>query len=122
MEVEHDARRRFYGLQTALAHFGTAIFSPNFRGFSDRFHDQNRPVRSLYFFAMGTDSQNYGTCHGCAHFYITYDPRFPYGCQAFQFKSRRHPQQEVVAATQAPCIARTPRSPRPAARSSADQT
>jgi hypothetical protein len=30
MEVEHDARRRFYELEVALAHFGRAFFGGNF--------------------------------------------------------------------------------------------
>jgi hypothetical protein len=36
-------------------------------------------------------------CFSCRHFYITYDPRFPYGCRAVGFKSRGVPAAEVRA-------------------------
>ena len=48
------------------------------------------------------------SCNGCAHFHITYDPQFPYGCRALQFKSRQLPYVEVQAASQLPCMAREP--------------
>jgi hypothetical protein len=34
-------------------------------------------------------------CLSCRHFFITYDPRFPYGCRAVGFKSRLLPAQEM---------------------------
>lgn len=34
-------------------------------------------------------------CLSCRHFFITYDPRFPYGCRAVGFKSRLMPAQEM---------------------------
>lgn len=37
------------------------------------------------------------------HFFVTYDPAFPYGCREMGFKSRRHPHLEVQAATGEPC-------------------
>ncbi len=43
------------------------------------------------------------TCKGCAHFFVTYDLNFPYGCRAMAFKSRRYPYHEVEAASGAPC-------------------
>ncbi|QDX82773.1 hypothetical protein B9N43_00415 [Denitratisoma sp. DHT3] len=46
------------------------------------------------------------TCAGCIHFYITYDPAFPYGCRIMGFKSRRHPHYEVKEATGTTCMAR----------------
>ncbi len=36
-------------------------------------------------------------CYSCLHFYITYDPQFPYGCRAVRFKSRRMPAKEMSA-------------------------
>jgi hypothetical protein len=30
-------------------------------------------------------------CFSCAHFFITYDPDFAYGCRAVDFKSRLLP-------------------------------
>lgn len=43
------------------------------------------------------------TCAGCRHYHVTYEPRFPYGCKLFGFKSRRAPVIEVVMATHQPC-------------------
>ncbi|MFT0533730.1 hypothetical protein ACMHYJ_13020 [Castellaniella hirudinis] len=51
-------------------------------------------------------------CQQCAHFYITYDPNFPYGCQAMGFKSHRLPEYEVWAATGHACLSFTPKKPR----------
>jgi hypothetical protein len=36
-------------------------------------------------------------CFSCQHFYITYDPGFPYGCRAPGFKSRLLPSKEMYA-------------------------
>jgi hypothetical protein len=44
-------------------------------------------------------------CGACAHYYITHDANFPYGCRALHFKSRRVPQQEVRDASGHPCMA-----------------
>jgi hypothetical protein len=30
-------------------------------------------------------------CFSCSHFFITYEPEFPYGCRAVNFKSRLMP-------------------------------
>lgn len=46
------------------------------------------------------------TCQGCIHFFVTYDPGFPYGCRIMGFKGRRHPYAEVRAVTGGPCVAR----------------
>jgi hypothetical protein len=43
------------------------------------------------------------TCKGCIHFFVTYELSFPYGCRGLGFKSKRHPWQEVQAASGAPC-------------------
>jgi len=42
-------------------------------------------------------------CFSCRHFYITYDPPFPYGCRAACFKSRRTPSQEMFASSGIDC-------------------
>ncbi len=34
-------------------------------------------------------------CKGCKHFYITWDKKFPYGCKALGFKSKKYPSLEV---------------------------
>lgn len=55
------------------------------------------------------------TCLKCTHYFITFDASFPYGCRALDFKSRRLPQYEVVAASNLPCQSfqakATPRKP-----------
>jgi hypothetical protein len=34
-------------------------------------------------------------CFTCRHFYITYDPKFPYRCREARFKSRLMPSKEM---------------------------
>tara|TARA_Y100001968_G_C19336562_1_gene707208 strand:- start:969 stop:1256 length:288 start_codon:yes stop_codon:yes gene_type:complete len=34
-------------------------------------------------------------CSKCLHFYVTYKPRFPYGCKAFGIISRKNPYLEI---------------------------
>jgi len=36
-------------------------------------------------------------CFSCAHFFITYEPDFPYGCRAVNFKSRLIPAKLMYA-------------------------
>jgi hypothetical protein len=47
----------------------------------------------------------------CAHFFITYDPSFPNGCRAMNFKSRGLPQDEVHSASGAGCLSFQDRPP-----------
>jgi len=42
-------------------------------------------------------------CFACQHFYITYDPSFPYGCRAPGFKSRLLPSKEMFASSGMEC-------------------
>jgi hypothetical protein len=42
-------------------------------------------------------------CTKCAHYFITYDVRFPYGCRLMGFKSRQLPQQEILRLTGIAC-------------------
>ncbi len=35
-------------------------------------------------------------CFSCAHFHITYETDFPYGCRAAGFKSRLIPAKEML--------------------------
>lgn len=48
-------------------------------------------------------------CGGCAHYYITYDPGFPYGCRALGFKGKRKPCLDVLEASGERCLAFTPK-------------
>jgi len=43
-------------------------------------------------------------CLQCVHYFITYEARFPYGCRALSFKSRRLPCNEVYEASNANCL------------------
>jgi hypothetical protein len=35
------------------------------------------------------------SCRNCRHFYITWDPKMPYGCRTMGFKTRRLPSMLV---------------------------
>ncbi|MDE3840376.1 uracil-DNA glycosylase [Bacillus methanolicus] len=43
-------------------------------------------------------------CVKCSHFYVTWDPNFPRGCKAFQFKTRNLPSVEVFRASGRACL------------------
>jgi hypothetical protein len=43
-------------------------------------------------------------CIRCKHYYVTWDPNFPYGCRAFGFKSKVAPYLEVYSASQKRCL------------------
>jgi len=43
-------------------------------------------------------------CYRCRHFYITWQPAFPYGCRAMGFKSRHNPAQEVLQTSGVQCL------------------
>ena len=38
---------------------------------------------------------NNTNCNKCQHFYVTYKPKFPYGCKAFRVISKKLPYLEV---------------------------
>jgi hypothetical protein len=44
-------------------------------------------------------------CLQCAHYFITYDASFPYGCRAMGFKSKQLPSKEVFDASNTQCMA-----------------
>jgi len=43
-------------------------------------------------------------CLLCKHYYVTWDPQFPKGCRAYQFKSNRLPSVEVLRASGEICL------------------
>jgi len=43
-------------------------------------------------------------CLRCKHYYVTWNPKFPYGCRAFGFQSRITPCLEVYSASQQQCL------------------
>ena len=52
---------------------------------------------------MATAAVDEPRCTKCAHYFITYNVRFPYGCRAMGFKSRQLPQQEIFRLTGMAC-------------------
>jgi hypothetical protein len=43
-------------------------------------------------------------CFQCKHFYVTWDPKFPRGCKAFNFKTKELPSVAVFRASGNPCM------------------
>ena len=52
------------------------------------------------------DRARFHICKDCIHFFVTYDPHFPYGCRRMGFKSERHPHHEVLEASGETCQGR----------------
>lgn len=42
-------------------------------------------------------------CRGCRHFFVTYEPRNPWGCRQFGFKGKNLPAQIVYKSTGMQC-------------------
>ena len=42
-------------------------------------------------------------CRGCRHFFVTYEPRNPWGCRQFGFKGKNLPAQIVYQSTGMQC-------------------
>ena len=43
-------------------------------------------------------------CTDCMHYYITHEPRLPYGCHRLGFKSAQSPSRVVFQASGQPCL------------------
>ena len=43
-------------------------------------------------------------CGACKHYYVTWDPKFPKGCRAFQFKTSNLPSMEVFRSSGEACL------------------
>ncbi|MET3317901.1 UNVERIFIED_ORG: hypothetical protein ABIC97_000987 [Peribacillus simplex] len=43
-------------------------------------------------------------CMACRHFYVTWDPNFPKGCRAFQFKTLNQPSLDVFCSSGQLCM------------------
>jgi hypothetical protein len=43
-------------------------------------------------------------CRKCKHFFITWDPKNPYGCKAFGIKSKRIPSVEIYLTSGKECL------------------
>ena len=42
-------------------------------------------------------------CKSCKHLYITYNHKYPYGCRAFKFISKKFPYLEVHSSSGMKC-------------------
>lgn len=52
---------------------------------------------------MSEQNQTRPNCMACLHFYVTYEPAFPYGCRALGFKSAQYPAITVFASSGMHC-------------------
>lgn len=52
---------------------------------------------------MGMQGEN-PNCHQCRFFKVTWDKRFPYGCERFGIRCKQIPSVEVVLTTGEKCI------------------
>lgn len=43
-------------------------------------------------------------CNACRHYYITWDKRFPYGCEAMKFMSSKLPSLDVLEIEKHECF------------------
>jgi hypothetical protein len=44
------------------------------------------------------------SCARCAHYYITWDKEFPYGCKSYGFKTREEPRYVVKKMSDQECL------------------
>ncbi|MEN3809709.1 hypothetical protein ABH309_03335 [Chromobacterium piscinae] len=49
-------------------------------------------------------------CRRCRHYFVTHDPRFPYGCRTMGFSSKRTPCLDVREASGQPCMRFQPKT------------
>jgi hypothetical protein len=43
-------------------------------------------------------------CINCKHFFVTWESRFPYGCNAYEIKSKTAPNLQVLENTGLACL------------------
>ena len=61
---------------------------------------------------MESKEQKPVRCHGCIHYFVTYDRHRPYGCARFGFKTKSLPSQVVIESTGMQCAYREDRGSR----------
>ena len=59
---------------------------------------------------MMADPENTVRCHGCVHYFVTYDRHRPYGCARFGFKTKSLPARVVIESTGMQCAYREDRA------------
>ena len=52
---------------------------------------------------MSLNRRNNIDCKACKHLYITYNHKYPYGCRAFRFISKKFPYLEVHSSSGMKC-------------------
>ncbi|WP_199152959.1 hypothetical protein [Chromobacterium sp. ASV23] len=52
-------------------------------------------------------------CRRCQHYFVTYNPSFPYGCRAMGFSSKRLPCLDVQEASGQTCMRFDPKTTPP---------
>ena len=50
-------------------------------------------------------SDRHADCNSCAHFFITWNKRFPFGCRAMGFMSANSPSKDVFEVEGRDCLA-----------------
>ena len=50
-------------------------------------------------------SDKHADCNSCAHFFITWNKRFPFGCRAMGFMSSNSPSKDVFEVEGRDCLA-----------------
>ena len=50
-------------------------------------------------------SDKHADCNSCAHFFITWNKKFPYGCRAMGFMSSNSPSKDVFEVEGRDCLA-----------------
>jgi hypothetical protein len=57
----------------------------------------------------GNRSSERLNCTSCDHFYVTWDPQFPRGCRAYEFKTKHMPSAVVLSTSGVACMKFTPK-------------
>ena len=50
-------------------------------------------------------SDRHADCNSCAHFFITWNKRFPFGCRAMGFMTSNSPSKDVIEVEVRDCLA-----------------
>jgi len=61
---------------------------------------------------MSEEKNGQANCFACRHFYITYEPQFPYGCRIMEFKSKQPPYLAVYTSSGIACQSFAPKKTR----------
>jgi len=55
-------------------------------------------------------------CFQCRHYFVTWDPDFPRGCKAYEFKTHMMPSALVLSSSGQPCLKFEPKTNRKPAK------